>query len=177
MFDTKKYPTRKIWIGCLAAYNQGNLHGEWLDVSILTEDDITEEAKRIVAESPAPDGEEWFIADTDGFAGLIGEYSSFASVVRCAELLDEHGEDVVAAFNDCFAEDDPDKIADALDNGAYWGKWDSEQDFAEDLVESTGMLLDCDQSIARYFDHEAFARDLFIDDYVFSNGHVFQRNW
>ena len=176
MLDSKNYGTRQIWIGCLAAYNSGHLHGEWVDVSDLLEDDIAKEARRILAESPAPDAEEHFIADTSGFAGLIGEHSSFASVVRCVELLDEHGADVVTAFNDCFGEDDLDEIADALDAGAYWGRWDSEQDFAEDLVESTGMLRDCDQSIARYFDYEAFARDLFIDDYVFSNGHVFQRN-
>ena len=177
MLESKNYETRKVWIGCLTAYNSGHLHGEWVDVSNLLEDDIANETRRILAESPAPDAEEHFIADTEGFAGLIGEYSSFASVVQCVELLDEHGEDIVSAFNDCFGVDDPEEIAKALEDGAYWGKWDNELDFAEDLVKSTDMLRGCDQSIARYFDYEAFARDLFIDDYVFSGGHVFQRNW
>ena len=30
-------------------------------------------------------------------------------------------------------------------------------------------------SLASYFDYEAYARDLFIDDYYFTNGYVFRR--
>ena len=29
--------------------------------------------------------------------------------------------------------------------------------------------------LASYFDYEAYARDLFIDDFYFSNGYVFRR--
>jgi antirestriction protein len=29
--------------------------------------------------------------------------------------------------------------------------------------------------LASYFDYEAYARDLFIDDYYFTNGYVFRR--
>jgi antirestriction protein len=29
--------------------------------------------------------------------------------------------------------------------------------------------------LSSYFDYKAYARDLFIDDYYFDNGHVFRR--
>lgn len=37
------------------------------------------------------------------------------------------------------------------------------------------LLLDKIEKDKAYFDYEAFARDLFIDDYYFTDGYVFRR--
>ena len=58
---------------------------------------------------------------------------------------------------------------------AYQGKWDSEKDFAEFIVDECGMLHGTPDFVKNYFDYEAFARDLFIDDYYFDSGFVFRR--
>ena len=58
---------------------------------------------------------------------------------------------------------------------AYQGKWDSEKDFTYNLVDEIGYLQGVPDSVASYFDYEAFARDLFIDDYYFDSGFVFRR--
>ena len=54
----------------------------------------------------------------------------------------------------------------------YQGKWDSEEDFAEHLFDEL-YSYEISDFARRYFDMEAFARDLFSGDYVFVDGHVF----
>jgi antirestriction protein len=52
------------------------------------------------------------------------------------------------------------------------GEYDSEEDFASQLVDECYSLPEFAIS---YFDYEKFARDLFIGDYWFSDGFVFNR--
>lgn len=58
-------------------------------------------------------------------------------------------------------------------NDKYHGYWHSEVEFAEHIVEDCYGLVDNLGSLAMYFDYEAFARDLFINDYEFVDGYVF----
>lgn len=55
------------------------------------------------------------------------------------------------------------------------GEHDSEQDYAEQLVDELGMLESMPGHLRYYFDYAAFARDLFINDYfsVDTTGGVF----
>ena len=55
---------------------------------------------------------------------------------------------------------------------SYSGQFDSDEEFAEDLLDSTGDL-DRDSLLARYFDIEKFARDLMYD-YVELDGYYFR---
>ena len=55
--QTSTYETQRIYIACLAAYNSGILHGEWIEI----EGDIDETWNRIrsvLASSPIEDAEE-----------------------------------------------------------------------------------------------------------------------
>ena len=45
---------------------------------------------------------------------------------------------------------------------AYRGSWDSVEDYAAELIEDCGVLDGADEVIVRYFDYEAFARDLVL---------------
>ncbi|HFV4161900.1 TPA: antirestriction protein ArdA, partial [Escherichia coli] len=52
--------------------------------------------------------------------------------------------------------------------------YDSELEFAAQYVDECGFLSEVPDTVARYFDYEAFARDLFMElDFV--DGHVFHR--
>lgn len=53
---------------------------------------------------------------------------------------------------------------------SYMGRYDSENDCAEQLIEDCGMLANVPEYIARYFDTQAFARDLFMSDYYMAHG-------
>lgn len=56
---------------------------------------------------------------------------------------------------------------------AYCGKWDSENEFAQDLVHQTGMIPEGFPEF--YFDYDAFTRDLFMTDYFMTpSGFVFR---
>jgi antirestriction protein len=84
------YP--RIYVACLAAYNDGRLHGVWIDAD-LDPTDIWKEVKEMLAKSPVVGAEEWAIHDYENFAGItISEGESFESVHRHARMLDKFGE-------------------------------------------------------------------------------------
>ena len=56
----------------------------------------------------------------------------------------------------------------------YCGKWDSEREFAEHLCDELDMFHNVPESVSRFFDYEAFADELFLSDYDFSDGYVFR---
>ena len=57
---------------------------------------------------------------------------------------------------------------------SYYGEWDSDEAFAEDLMEQTGDLDKLPDNLRYYFDYEKYARDLMISDFFESNGHYFR---
>ena len=73
--------------------------------------------------------------------------------------------DAAAAFIDWRGDFDLDGFRDA-----YMGQHDSQEAFAEQLVEDCGLLADAPETLARYFDMESFARDLFMGDYYMDDG-------
>ena len=57
----------------------------------------------------------------------------------------------------------------------YCGEWDSEEDFARHIVDECYNLESEMGDLARYFDYEAFGRDLFMYDYTMgANNNVFR---
>lgn len=165
---------RRIYVASLSDYNAGILHGVWIDVDGKDVDDIMEEVREMLKASPATKqygdiAEEWAIHDHEGFHGLIGEYTGLDMVVALAEALEEHGE-AYAEYLEYFGRD----CGTVKDfKGRYLGEWDSEEDYAQNYVDDSGLLAGVDETIQRYFDYEAYTRDLFMDGYVFLNGHVF----
>lgn len=154
---------RRIWIGCLAAYNAGTLHGEWVDVEGDAEE--LEEAKdRILAASPEPNAEEWFIADHEGFGDLIGEYTALEEVARIDAALTEAAEyvpmDAVRGYLDHVGGID---YIDGCED-AYCGHYRDGATYAEELAEDIGDLPK-DSPYVRYIDWDAFWRDMTFDGY------------
>jgi len=155
----------RVYMADLASYNEGHLTGQWVDVEGLDEHGLTEAADKVLRLGQAKCDpricihEEIAIHDYDGPDFGLGEYPQFEELVRIQEAIDEHGEEVVAAWMGNFG--------DGVDfNGiveAYQGEWSSFKEFAEDWIESTGMLDGKDETLVRYFDYDSFARDLEYD--------------
>lgn len=58
--------------------------------------------------------------------------------------------------------------------GYYGGAFkDPKTEFTYQYVEDTGMLSEAPEILERYFDYEAFGRDLFLESYTEINGFVF----
>jgi len=150
----------RVYVACLAAYNNGKLYGAWIDAN-QDADDIWTDVQAMLAASPESDAEEWAIHDCDGFYGLrLGESASFETVAELAGLLTEHGA-AYAAYASNIGADYAD--ADGFKE-AYAGEWRSEREYAEELFDSID-LAEPGSLAERYFDYEAFTRDLFMTDY------------
>lgn len=131
----------KIWIGCLAAYNAGKLHGEWVDAAV-DEDEIWEAQRRVLRTSPEPGAEEHFIADHEGFAPYrVGEYDGLTQVAQVARLIEEHGPAFAAwlANDESVLTDADDQELEEGFRDSYRGEWESERAFAEEEVEQLGL--------------------------------------
>ena len=69
------------------------------------------------------------------------------------------------------------KGTDAFEN-AYMGRYDSEQAYAEQYIDDTGLVSGMPENLQCYFDVEHFACNLFMGDYYFDDGgYVFCTNY
>ena len=162
----------RIYVACLAAYNNGCLHGRWIDAT--SPDEIWDAVRAMLADSPEPDSEEHAIHDYEGFEGAnLSEYASFETVCELADFIEEHGElggKVLCHFGDDLAE-----ARAAFED--YAGEYHSAADFAEQLHEDTGTEIP--KSLRYYIDWQALARDMALNGeiMVFQTGfdevHVF----
>ena len=93
--------TPKVWIGCLAAYNGGCLHGEWFAIEEHEdEDDLHDAVKKILSTSPeGEDAEEFHLCDWENLPGL-DRYSSLTEVAAIAKSVHKYGYEITKALLD-----------------------------------------------------------------------------
>ncbi len=152
----------RIYVACLAAYNNGHLHGRWIDAS-LGDDHIWEEVKAMLAASPERGAEEWAIHDCEGFEGApLSEYSSFETVAALAEFIEERGT-LGGKLLEHFGGDLGDASAAFED---YAGEHKSVADFAQDLTEETGPEIP--KQLEYYINWQAMGRDMEMSGDIFT---------
>lgn len=168
-FSSKSSFNPKIYVACLASYNNGELFGEWFEAT-LDPDLIHEEIFNMLAKSPVANAEEFAIHDYEDFGSIsLSEYESISNVHEIAIFIQEHGE--LGAELYAYTGDLEDSTS-MLENN-YHGQHDSELDFAMQLFDECYMH-EVPKSIQYYIDYDAFRRDLFSCDYysVNVNGHL-----
>ena len=144
----------RIYIADLSAYNNGKLHGVWINATDDL-DDIQEQIKNMLAESPEPDAEEYAIHDYEGFDGYsLGEYEGIEAAHEIACFIDENPEIGGELLNN-FGGDLEDARKALEDN--YCGCYKSLADYAEELTEETTQIP---ESLAYYIDYEKMGRDM-----------------
>lgn len=162
----------RIYVACLAAYNNGWLHGRWIDAR-QDVDAIRAEVREMLATSPIPHAEEWAIHDYEGFEGAqISEYQGFDSVAELAGFIDEHGA-LGGRLLEYFG-GDLDEARRAIED-RYFGEYTRVADFAQ---ESTENAHNIPEALAPYIDYEAMGRDWAISDLLvietgFEQVHIF----
>lgn len=160
-----------IWVGSWLDYNNGVLHGQWIDAA-REATDVWSDIEAMLAASPTARSqpgeiaEDWGIFDYDNFGPLqIGEQESVNYVTTVARGIAEHGP-AFAAWADVMQGDEE------LDQGAfednYLGEYESPQAYAEHLIEDAGydQLLDehLPEGIRRYvhIDIAGLAQDMWM---------------
>lgn len=156
-----------IYVANLAAYNAGQLIGEWVTV---TDDagDMLEQVHRISR------GGDWAVHDQEGFGTyVVGEHPSLdllAAMVRTASQMGgEPGDmlELVALYVDMVGANyvDTDTLPDDFSD-AYAGVYESFTDYAAEYVDDMLAGIPDDHPARTYFDVDRFAQDLEDDYYV-----------
>lgn len=129
--ERQERPQPRIYVRCLAAYNNGILHGQWIDANQDVEA-LRDAVETMLTASPVPDAEEYAIHDHEGFTGYpLGEYEHLAFVSRLAQGITEHGQ-AFAAYAEWSRQDDPDL---ERFSEAYEGTYPTREAWAEEVVD------------------------------------------
>jgi antirestriction protein len=164
----------RIYVACLAAYNNGILHGCWINAD-QDVDGIRAGINAMLKASPIAGAEEYAIHDYEGFEGAsLSEYQGIESVAELAAFIAEHGElggKLVEYFGDL------DAAREAIEDH-YAGQYQSVADFAQELTEQSAEIP---KALEYYIDWERMARDLAINDVLtietgFECVHIFWRH-
>ena len=145
----------RVYVACLASYNNGCLFGRWIEVG-EDEASLRSEVAAMLLASPEAEADEWAIFDFDGFRGIeIREYESFSHVVALAEFAEEHGQlgaEVLSYYGG-----DLEDARTALED-RYAGAYTSLEDFAEEIASE--HFASVHDSMKSYIDYEAIGRDM-----------------
>lgn len=145
----------RVYIANLGKYNEGELVGAWFEPPI----DFDEVKERIGLNDRY---EEYAIHDYE-LPFQIEEYTPIEEVNRlCAivEELPDYVQDNLKAIMDVYG--NLDTVADKADDIVVWGGCDNIADVADHMLQE-GLISD--EELRRYFDCEAYGRDLEIEGY------------
>ena len=160
-----------LYVGTYGKYNGGSLDGMWVDLTTFSDyDDFMDFCRLLHHDEEDP---EFMFQDYENFPReLYAESMSRKDWEKLSVYLElsDNDREVFDAYVELRGWDDD--LTWEWVSDMYQGKFDDEEDFARHIVEECyydevrGFLGD-------YFDYERFARDLFMSDYDFNDGHVF----
>ena len=162
-----------VYIGTYRKYNEGSLFGVWLDITKFEDyDEFISVCKFIHRDETDP---ELMAQDFECFPeslyyeSIMGE-DTFNKIKEYGELDDDKKEAYMIYLDGGLGKEDIESFEDA-----YMGKYDSEEDYAYQLINECYDIEKMMGNLSSYMDYAAVARDLFISDYYYEDGHVFRR--
>lgn len=155
-----------LYCGTYGKYNSGNLRGMWVNVS--TFDDYEDFVNFCLAIHADEEDPELMYQDFENMPDSLYHESmgdeGFNKIEEYCELCDDYSVEAVDDFLEWYSPEDLDMMHDS-----YAGVYDSEEDFAREIVNGCYDLEKMMGNLADYFDYEALARDLFLSDYHFGS--------
>lgn len=169
----------QIYVGTYKKYNEGSLFGKWIKLCDYTDrEEFYEACNQLHSDEKdaelmfqdweyIPDdmiNESWISENVFELINRASEIANFESFVSFLDfssysLENEELDYLLTKFRD-----------------SYQGKYDTEEDFAYQLVEDCYNLS---EFVKSYFDYEKYSDDLFLTDYYFDDNTkgVFCRNY
>ncbi|MBD8687066.1 MULTISPECIES: antirestriction protein ArdA [unclassified Rhizobium] len=164
----------RFYAACLASYNNGVLHGRWIDASSDV-DEMQAEVSAMLRESRfpnvtvkhpetdemVPSAEEWAIHDYEDLPSCFGEYAGIKAIAEFVELTEEHSMEaenlsaIVSHFGSvAYAKEE---LADR-----FVGRYESLRAYADEMADEMLAAHDIksDHPLAQYFDYEQYAHEL-----------------
>ena len=129
----------KIYVASLSDYNNGRLHGDWLDAA-RDADDLSQDIDGMLAKSTQPDAEEWAIHDYEGFGAFrLGEYENLGMVAMIGMGIAQHGRPF-SHWANLVGTADGERLDRFEDH--YRGNWNSMAAYAEDFLDDMGVSVE-----------------------------------
>lgn len=168
----------KVYVGTYAKYNNGSIKGEWIELSNFSSiEEFYEFCTELHCDEIDP---EFMFQDWENIPSeLISESSLSENTFSIIEKISDLDYKTLEAFSAWIsishhdiASDDIDSLFESFEDD-YQGYYSNEEDFAYQIIDECYDLSDFVKS---YFDYDSFARDLFMSDYTYENGHVFRNS-
>ncbi len=150
----------RIYVACLSSYNNGILHGGWIDCTISPEH-IQNRINQILKSSSIEYAEEWDIHDHECFHGYDPRFHSSSELYDIALFLEEY-EQLGGELMDIHG--DLETAKEVLED-KYLGCYESLADYAEEL---TLGCYDIPKHLEFYIDYKAMARDMELNGEFYS---------
>ena len=140
--------TPKVYIADLAAYNEGKLIGEWIDLSDFSDgEEVMSKIQELIekwSEEQNVEREEYAVHDYENFPkSIYSEYmgeDDFQSVIDYWEAIknSDYPEEVVEDYMSYKGMSDFSEAISDMEN-SYYGKFEDIEDFASNWVDGAGM--------------------------------------
>lgn len=138
-------PDIGVYAACLASYNNGRLHGAWID---LEECSGLEELRHAIAwvltTSPTPGAEEWAIHDSAGLPGCLSrtEWPDLSELIHYTEQAASCSDDDELEAYRLVCDDQGEVVDYDAFRDAYCGCWPGGEQYAMELAHETGAMPD-----------------------------------
>lgn len=154
----------KVYVGTYCKYNNGSIQGDWLDLEDY--DDKEDFIKACLELHSDEDDPELMFQDWEEIPRrYITESSIDEDLWEWLKLSEDERAIVSSYFKEVDESSSPEYALDAYD-----GEHDSEEDWARDFWEQTGMLNQLPDHAQNYIDYKSFANDAQLNgDIVFVN--------
>lgn len=152
----------RIYVACLAAYNAGQLHGEWIEADQEAHE-IQADIKSMLEKSPQPRAEEWAVHDYEGFGSIsLSEWPEVDRVSTLAKMIVAHGDPFSIWYQNQDGSSFDVSELEEMYSEQWQGAFESDTEFAYKLLEDSGQLSELPVWVQNYFDFESYARDLHL---------------
>ena len=151
----------RVWVGCLACYNEGRLVGDWHDAS------DADEVTTADVHGRASSHDELWCFDIENIP-VRREMSPHEASEwgRVFDEVDVHQRAALYAWvasGDYVAEGTGDLPSTADCEERYAGHWESFDDYASNYADDTGLLSGIPEEIQRHFDWKSWTSELAYD--------------
>lgn len=154
--------TPAAYIACLFCYNSGHLVGDWfdaIDADQVTLADVHRGTDRLTRQC-----EELWVMDHEGLP-VSSEMSPMDAAVWAREITSvaDFLQPAYFAWIKGSGYSDPDEPCIDDFEERYCGEWDDFAEYAHQLVDEIGLLIDVPEEVSRYFNWDSWTRDLAHD--------------
>jgi antirestriction protein len=162
----------RVYVACLASYNNGWLHGKWIDAA-QDYDTFRDEINEMLKQSPVTKeygeiAEEWAIHDYEGFGSYrVQEWSDLKELCEIANLIEneDNGELILEIMDHLGSGTSIEDAKEFLDNN-YQGTHKDVGEYAEYITEECGTEIP--KHLQHYIDYDRMGRDMELNGDIFT---------